>query len=109
MTNFQKLINKGIKNLRIKYNISQEKFSEKCGISTEGYRNIEHNRYTPKSSTIDKICNTFNLTPIELLQLGLEKSNNKVDVVASKLSDLNDKELEFVSNIISSIKELSKK
>lgn len=109
MTDFQLLINNSIKNLRTKLGLSQDKFCAKCDLLTNNYRNLEYNRHMPRASTIDKICNTFNLTPIELLQLGLEKSNNKVDVVASKLSDLNDKELEFVSNIISSIKELSKK
>ena len=43
MTNFQELINKSIKELRKRTGLSQEKFSEKCGLSTDGYRNIEHN------------------------------------------------------------------
>ena len=67
MTTFQGLINKAIKELRLKTELSQERFSEKCGISVDGYRNIEHNRYTPKSSTIDKICEAFNITPIDLI------------------------------------------
>ena len=105
MTNFQLLINKSIKNLRIQTGLSQEKFSEKCGISTEGYRNLEHNRYSPQPATIDKICKTFNINPIELLEMGMSCSNKDIKQnIMTKLDGLNNKQLELVSDFITLIK-----
>ncbi len=36
-------------------------------MSVQGYRNIEHNKYLPTGETIDKICEVFNTSPVELL------------------------------------------
>ena len=103
MTNFQELINKSIKELRKRTGLSQEKFSEKCGLSTDGYRNIEHNRYTPKAATIDKICSTSNITPIDLLQYAYP-NNSKTDIAEKRLIGLNDKQLDLVMDFIALVK-----
>jgi len=65
--NYQTLINKNIKKLRKKHNLAQEQFAEKIGISLQGLSNIERNKYQPTASTIDKVCQKFKITPIELL------------------------------------------
>lgn len=64
---YQKIINSNIKELRVKNGLTQEEFAEKIGISIQGLSNIERNRYQPTAATIDKICDIFGLTPIELL------------------------------------------
>lgn len=99
MTDFQALINKSIKNLRLSMGMSQEKFSEKCGLSTDNYRNLEYNRHSPKSGTIDKICLAFNLTPVELLRYGTEKTNNLQGVVDS-LNGLTNNQLNMIKDFI---------
>lgn len=99
MTDFQELINKSIKNLRLSLGMSQEKFSEKCGLSTDNYRNLEYNRHSPKSSTIDKICTTFNITPVELLRYGAKQSN-KLEETADLLTELSDKQLAMIKDFI---------
>lgn len=65
--NYKELITNGIKRLRKKCNLTQEEFAEKVCMSVQGYRNIEHNRYLPTADTIDKICNVFNISPVDLL------------------------------------------
>lgn len=100
MTNFKTLINKSIKYLRTnKLIMTQEKFAEFCNISVNGLRNIEHNRYTPQSSTIDKICKANNMTPLELLSITFE-STSKYDVLISRLKTLNDNQLNMVNGFI---------
>ena len=99
MTDFQELINKSIKNLRLSLGMSQEKFSEKCGLSTDNYRNLEYNRHSPKSSTIDKICTTFNITPIELLRYGVKQSNN-LEEITDLLMEMSDKQLAMIKDFI---------
>ena len=99
MTDFQALINKSIKNLRLSLGMSQEKFSEKCGLSTDNYRNLEYNRHSPKSSTIDKICSTFDLTPFELLRYGIEKSNDTEQLI-DLLSGMSETQVNMVKDFI---------
>ena len=104
MTDFQGLINKAIKELRLKTGLSQEKFSEKCGISVDVYRNIEHNRYTPKSITIDKICEAFNLTPIDLLHYAYKNNNNKAKLITERVVGLDNKQIDLILEFISLFK-----
>lgn len=99
MTDFQALINKSIKNLRLSLGMSQEKFSERCGLNTDNYRNLEYNRHSPKSDTIDKICSAFKLTPTELLRYGTEQSNKLTDITDS-LTGLTDNQLNMVKDFI---------
>lgn len=79
--------------------MTQEKFSEKCGLSTDNYRNLEYNRHAPKSSTIDKICSTFNLTPLELLRYGAEQPDD-IEQITDSLVGLSDIQLNLVKDFI---------
>lgn len=103
MTDFQELINKSIKNLWLSLDMTQEKFSEKCGLSTDNYRNLEYNRHAPKSSTINKICSTFNITPVELLQYGMEQSND-IEQIASSLGEMSETQLAMVKDFIALVR-----
>lgn len=104
MTDFQLLLNKSIKNLRLSKNLTQEAFSEKCGLSSvDNYRNIEYNRHTPKSDTIDKICKTFEINPIELLSYGLSANECK-SAFSEVLNGLNDDQLSLVLDFIQLLK-----
>lgn len=103
MTDFQCLLNKSIKNLRLALGMTQEKFSEKCGLSTDNYRNLEYNRHSPKSSTIDKICSAFNLTPLELLRYGLEQPNSLQEITDS-LSGMAETQLSMVKDFITLVR-----
>lgn len=107
MTDFQALINNSIKNLRLALGMTQEKFSEKCGLSTDNYRNLEYNRHSPKSGTIDKICLTFNLTPLELLRYGDEHPNSLQEIEDS-LSGMSEVQLNMVKDFITLIRKYSK-
>ena len=99
MTEFQALLNNSIKNLRLSLGLTQEKFSEKCGLSTDNYRNLEYNRHSPKSNTIDKICTAFNLTPAELLRYGTEQTS-KTQEIKDSLTGLTDNQLNMIKDFI---------
>ena len=103
MTDFQYLVNKSIKNLRLSLNLSQEKFSEICGLSTDNYRNLEYNRHTPKSNTIDKICSAFNLTPVELLRYGTEQPNSIEEIIDS-LRGMSKLQLDIIKDFITLVR-----
>ena len=61
------LLSHGIKRLRLSKNLTQEKFAEKIGLSFQGYRLIEIGKSQPLPATINTICTTFNISPVELL------------------------------------------
>lgn len=86
--NYQKLITNGIKRLRTKNKLTQEQFAEKINMSVQGYRNIEHNKYLPTAETIDKICNEFNIAPVELLLPEPQADLDKIKIlIGNKLSN----------------------
>jgi len=99
MTDYQALINNSIKNLRLNLGMTQEKFSEKCGLSTDNYRNLEYNRHAPKSSTIDKICSAFNITPLELLRYGVEQPSD-IGQITDSLTGLSATQLDMIKDFI---------
>jgi len=72
---YQELLCHNIKSLRLSKNMTQAKFAEAVGLSVEAVRNIEHQKYTPSATTIDKICATFNIKVVELLLEELSTEN----------------------------------
>ena len=103
MTNFQRLINNSIKQLRNNKALTQEKFCEKCNLNVTNYRNLEYNRQMPKSATIDKICEAFNITVIELLQITNSDSELKENTITA-LDGLSNNQLCMVEDFIKTIK-----
>lgn len=99
--NYQKLITSGIKRLRSKNKLTQEQFAEKISMSVQGYRNIEHNRYLPTAETIDKICEVFKTSPVELLLP--DPQNNLLEIKELINYKLNNCELEKLIKINSMI------
>ena len=98
--NYQKLINTNIKRLRIKLGLTQEEFAEKIGISLQGLSNLERNRYQPTSSTIDKICKIFQVSPIELLLVENKTNEDILFNINSLLKNCSVKKLKQIYEII---------
>ena len=85
---YRELITNGIKRLRTANKLTQEQFAEKINMSVQGYRNIEHNRYLPTAETIDKICEVFNITPVELLLPDPQSNLLKIkELISNKLDN----------------------
>ncbi len=101
---YQILINSGIKRLRKAKALTQDKFAEKVGISTEALRNIEYNKYAPKADTIDNICKAFNITPFDLLLPDINQDKNLIDEIVCKLKLADNDKLKRISQIIDLIK-----
>lgn len=102
--NYQKLINSNIKQLRVKYGLTQEEFAEKIGISIQGLSNIERNRYQPTSDTVDKICKNFKISPIELLLIPSKSNESLIKNINSLLKECSTQKLNQIYEIIKLIK-----
>ncbi len=97
---YQELINKNIKELRLKYHLTQEEFAEKIGISIVGLSNLERNRYQPSAETIDKICETFKITPLELLISETNSKDNFIKNIVALLNNCSNKNIKKIYEII---------
>lgn len=98
---YQKLITNGIKRLRTKSKLTQEQFAEKIFMSVQGYRNIEHNKYLPTAETIDKICDIFKITPVELLLPDpIENLQEMRQLINNKLDNCQLEKLVRINNMI---------
>lgn len=103
--NYQELLCNNIKALRLSMNMTQAKFAEKLGLSVEAIRNIEHQKYTPSATTIDIICNNFNLSPVDLLIPTLSDDKNSIiTIINEKLKDCELVELDSINTMIDIIR-----
>ena len=98
---YRELITNGIRRLRTESKLTQEQFAEKINMSVQGYRNIEHNRYLPTAETIDKICEVFDIQPVELLLPEPQANLDKVrELINNKLCNCDFDKLIRIYNII---------
>lgn len=98
---YKKLITAGIKRLRTRYKLTQERFAEKICMSVQGYRNIEHSRYLPTADTIDKICAVFNIQPVELLLPDTQENLDRLrELINIKLRSCDIDKLIKINNFI---------
>ena len=100
---YQKLINSNIKELRLKNGLTQEEFAEKIGISIQGVSNIERNRYQPTADTVNKICKTFKITPLELLMTKSKTNNELFTNITSLLANCSHKNLKIIYDVVLAI------
>lgn len=98
---YQEIINNGIKRLRLSKELTQEQFAEKINMSVQGYRNLEHNKYQATAETVDKICDVFNISPIQLLLPKPERDLTKIiELINNKLGNCDIDKLIRINNII---------
>lgn len=103
--NYKKLLSSSIKRLREKHELTQDKFAERVGLTTEGIRNIEQSKSTPTAKTIDTICSAFDITPFELLIPPTPEDEQKLILsIIQRLKLFNKDKLKFISGVIDLMK-----
>lgn len=107
-----------IKSIRLNEKLTQEEFGSKLNMSRDKIFNIESGRKIIKSDDIEKFCSTFNINEEWMIsgKGNMYKTSDKSKKIldnlhklseselfnnaVSKLSELNEEELEVVSNLI---------
>lgn len=97
---YLKLLSSNIRSLRLKYNLTQEEFAEKVGLTTNGVSNIERNRYQPTAETVDKICKAFDITPQELLITNSEVNQDVINNIVTLLNQAKPRTLKKIYEIV---------
>jgi transcriptional regulator with XRE-family HTH domain len=98
---YQEMINGGIKRLRLSKKLTQEQFAEKINMSVQGYRNLEHNKYQATAETVDKVCDVFNISPVDLLLPEPQKDLAKIiELINNKLGTCSIDKLIRINNMI---------
>lgn len=107
MNDYKTLLNSNIKKLRKEFNLSRDEFAEKVGVSTDTICNLENNRYAPKPETIDKICESFNITPLFLLKPNLSSNKKQVlDVIGLELEHFDVEDLYLIEDFLKLYKKI---
>lgn len=103
--NYLYLISNGIKRLRNTLGLTQDEFSSKIDMSIQGLRNIEQGKYQPTADTIDKICDTFHISPFDLLiEPHSGDKNSAILTINKKLKTCSIEQLTKIDEIIDIIK-----
>ena len=90
-----------IREIRLQRKLTQEQFAEKINMSIQGYRNLEHNKYQPTAETVDKICDVFNISPVELLLPNPQKElTTIIELIENKLRTCDIGKLIRINNMI---------
>lgn len=92
-------ISQKIKKIRIKFNLSQERFGQKIGVSGKSVSAYETGRATPSIKILSQIAKTFNVSFNDLMP------NENKDYLYQKLMELEKNLLELKENLISLISE----
>lgn len=96
-------IGKKIYNLRKEKKLSREKFAELCDLSSQHVYYMERGDFLPGCLTIIDICNSFSITPTQLLDDSLNIDFNLFDESIKKdFNKLSIEDKKFLQNLITS-------
>ena len=108
MTETKLIIGKRIHDLRVSNNLTQLKFAELIDISVNFLSEIENGKKGMSQDTLYKLCSKFGVSSDYIL-FGKENNiSNTSSIIIEYLNSLDSKELEVLSNYITSLKELRK-
>lgn len=98
------LLGKRVTELRTKSGLTQEKLSEKAGITNNYLSNIERNRSIPSLETLMALCSALKVTPNRLL-MGTDDTQPEylVDDISDLISKCTPRERRMVFSIINVI------
>lgn len=101
---FKKQICSSIKLLRAQSGLPQDKFAEKCNIAYDSLKKWETFRNVPNAESINRICNSFNMSIVELLLVGKSENGTdkqtKIKSVTDKLTNLTAKQIDFIEDVV---------
>lgn len=81
-------INHQIKIIRIKYNLSQDRFAKKLGISGKAISAYETGRSLPPLKVLESISNTYNVSFVGLPKEDQQKLSQKIEDIQNSLNEL---------------------
>ena len=93
-----------IRELRKKQGISQERFSEIIDMTPRQIVRIENGESFPTAENLEKIAQTFNITPQELFYSDAMKSSEfLITEIIKHLPHLNNKELRMIYLVVKNL------
>ena len=106
MENLKKLLGKRIRELRKRYNISQQELAEKINIDPRNLSNIETGRTFPSKSLIE-IANALDVELTELFKFEHLKTTKAkmTKYINTAIDSMNEEELKIIYKFIKSIRE----
>ena len=106
------MFNENLRQIRRIRDLTQAEVSEKINITKSGYANWEQGASEPNIDSIKKLCQVFNITADELLEMQkLEQNvfyveNTRLEITSlqgiliQKTKDLNDREMTYLLSFV---------
>lgn len=107
-TDVDKVFGKILRDFRIKNKLTQDKLSEKLGISLKYISRIENGNSGIKTQTLIKYMNILGISPNTIYKefITNEKIKHQVEF-SEKINDLSEEKLAFLNSIIDLLKNLN--
>lgn len=81
-------LGKQIKNIRDSYNLSQDRFAKRLGLSGKTISAYETNRITPPLKVLEKISDVYKVTIYDLPEEYVNEINKRIENLYKNISDL---------------------
>ena len=107
-TEVDKIFGKILRDFRIKNELTQEKLSEKLGISLKYISRIENGNSGIKTQTLIKYMNILGISPNTIYKefITNEKIKSQIEL-SEKMNDLSEDKLAFLDSIVDLLKNLN--
>ena len=106
-TEVDKIFGKILRDFRIKNELTQEKLSEKLGISLKYISRIENGNNGIKTQTLIHYMNFLGITPNTIYKPFMEHPEVAKNIeLSEKINDLSDEKKEFLSSVIDLLRDL---
>lgn len=103
------LFGKNVKNLRKKYQLTQEKLAELIDIEPANISKMENGTHFPSLRTLTKLVNVLGLDISNLFEPDFSKENKTLEKFIYDINNLDEKEFVFLQDIVASLKKLKNK
>lgn len=98
--NIQILIGEGLKDIRTSLGLTQEEVAESLGLAPRYLSDIERNKTKGSLTTLEKLCNLYNVTPTTVLKDYLKASDTKSDEHIAGFNNLTESEKNIIRKLV---------
>ncbi len=104
-----KVFGKVLRDFRIKNKLTQDKLSEKLGISLKYISRIENGNSGIKTQTLIKYMNILGISPNTIYKDFITNKKIKTQIeISEKMNELSEEKLMFLTSIVDLLKNLNK-
>lgn len=94
-----------VRSLRLVRGLTQEALADRCGLSADTIRRIEHAAFSPSLITINKLCSGLGIERATLFASLDSALDPRIDRLVNALSVLTDEQVRLLLRLVTSLQE----